>query len=53
MSTLGKNHKRDPRFEHRDALLCALKPYLNEDRRRMVDQIMKLGQIGDILKIIR
>ena len=53
MSALGGKRKRDPREEHRDALLCALKPYLSEDRRQMVDRIMKLGQLGDLLKIIR
>ena len=53
ISAIGGNRKKDPREEHRDALLCALKPYLSEDRRQMVDRIMKLGQIGDILKIIR
>ena len=53
MAALGGNRKKDPREEHRDALLCALKPYLSEDRRQMVDRIMKLGQISDILTIIR
>lgn len=53
MAALGGKRKKDPREEHRDALLCALKPYLSEDRRQMVDKIMKLGQIGDILKIIK
>lgn len=53
MSALGGSRKKSPREEHRDALLCALKPYLSEDRRQMVDHIIKLGQIGDILKIIK
>ena len=53
MAAFGGKRKREPREEHRDALLCALKPYLSEDRRQMVDRIMKLGQIGDILKIIK
>ena len=53
MSALGKSHRKSPREEHRDALLCALKPYLSEERRRSIDQIMKLGQLGDILKIIK
>ena len=53
MAALGGNRKKDPREEHRNALLCALKPYLSEDRRQMVDHIMKLSQISDILRIIK
>ena len=53
MSALGGKRKRDPRDEHRDALLCALKPYLNEGRRRVLDHILRIGQFGDIFKMIK
>ena len=53
MAALGGKRKKDPREEHRDALLCALKPYLNEERRRVLEHILQIGQLGDILKMIR
>ena len=36
----------------RTELLCALKPYLSEDRRNAIDYIVKLGRLGDILKTL-
>ena len=53
MAALGGKHKKDPRDEHRYALLCALKPYLNEDRRRVLDNILRIGQLGDIFKMMK
>lgn len=53
MAALGGKHKKDPRDEHRYALLCALKPYLNDERQRVLDHILKIGQLGDILKMIK
>ncbi len=38
--------------DSRTALLCAMKPYLSEDRRNAVDYIVKLGRLGDILKTL-
>lgn len=38
--------------ESRAALLCAMKPYLSEDRRNAIDYIVKLGRLGDILKTL-
>ena len=38
--------------ESRTALLCAMKPYLSEDRRNAIDYIVKLGRLGDILKTL-
>ncbi len=38
--------------DNRTALLCAMKPYLSDDRRRVVDYIVKLGRLGDILKTL-
>ena len=34
------------------ALLCALKPYLSEDRCRAIDYIIKLEKLGDVLKTL-
>ena len=38
--------------DHRSALLCAMKPYLGEERRQIVDYIVKLSRLGDILKTL-
>lgn len=38
--------------DSRSALLCAMKPYLSEDRRNAIDYIVKLGRLGDILKTL-
>lgn len=43
-------HKGDG--DSRTALLCAMKPYLGEDRRQAIDYIVKLGRLGDILKTL-
>ena len=53
MAALGGNRKRDPREEHRDALLCALKPYLCDERRRVLEHMLKIGQLGSIFKMIK
>ena len=42
------SHGRD----HRTALLCAMKPYLSDDRQRAIDYILKLSRLGDILKTL-
>jgi hypothetical protein len=36
--------------DRRAQLLCALKPYLCEDRRRAIDYVIKLDRLGDVLK---
>ena len=38
--------------DSRTALLCAMKPYLGDDRRQAIDYIVKLGRLGDILKTL-
>ena len=53
MAALGGKRKKDPREEHRDALLCALKPYLNDERRRVLEHMLKIGQLGDIFKMMK
>lgn len=34
------------------ALLCALKPYLSEERCRAIDYIIKIDRLGDVLKTL-
>ena len=53
MAAFGGKRKKDPREEHRDALLCALKPYLCDERRRVLEHMLKIGQLGDIFKMIK
>lgn len=48
-SPAGKEIKGS-REEHRYALLCALRPYLNRERREIVDYMLKFGKIGELLK---
>ncbi len=58
ISTLGpmlsdnqfKSEIKGSREDHRYALLCALRPYLSDGRREMVDYVLKFGRIGDLLK---
>lgn len=45
--------KRAPGEERRDALLCALKPYMSGRRAEMIEYILKYGKIGDILKKLK
>ena len=43
-------HKKE--IDHRADLLCAMKPYLNQDRQSAIDYIIKLSRLGDILKTL-
>jgi hypothetical protein len=45
--------KRSPEEERRDALLCALKPYMSGRRAEMIEYILKYGKFGDILKKLK
>ena len=38
--------------DSRTVLLCAMKPYLSDDRRNAVDYIVKLSRLGEILKTL-
>ena len=42
-----------PSFSKNADLLCALKPYLSEKRVAMLDNILKIEQIAEIMKITR
>lgn len=41
--TMGDSNRRA-------ALLCAMKPYLNNERQDTIDYIIKLSRLGDVLK---
>ncbi len=43
-------HKADTR---QTALLCALKPYLSSDRQKTIDYMLKLSDLGSVLKTLR
>ena len=45
--------KRTPGEERRDALLCALKPYMSGRGAEMIEYILKYGKFGDILKKLK
>ncbi len=55
MSLLGGSGKspRSNEENQREALLCALKPYVSEGRREAIDHIIRISQVSDILKSIQ
>ena len=46
------SHTLGREVECRNALLCAMKPYLSSDRQNTIDYIVKLSRLGDILKTL-
>ena len=42
--------KHDRGTKKREALLCALKPYVSDGRKEAIDYIIRISQISDILK---
>ena len=44
------SHSGSKGGDRRAELLCALKPYLCEERRQAIDYVIKLGRLGDVLK---
>jgi hypothetical protein len=47
-SSGGRQHESEA--ERREALLCALKPYVSEGRRDAIDYIIRISRMSDILK---
>ena len=43
----------DPHKDDRMALLTALKPYLSQERRQIVDYIIQFSKIGDLMKNVK
>ncbi len=57
LSSMGRSsgrdsqpHERDGRTSEREALLCALKPYVNENRRAAIDYVIRISQVSDMFK---
>ena len=50
---LSSVQKRSPESQRREALLCALKPYVSSRRAEMIDHVLKYGKFGDILKKLK
>ena len=48
-ASAAKIESAPPRSRRRE-LLCALKPYLSEERCRAVDQMISLGEILDMMR---
>ncbi len=44
--------KQNTNADSRTALLCAMKPYLSQERQNAIDYIVKLSRLGDILKTL-
>ena len=40
-------------YDHKTALLYALRPYLSPERREIVDYILKFSKIGDLIKKLK
>ena len=51
-SSMPASAKQTHITDHRSALLCVMKPYLNEERRQIIDYIVRLSRLGDILKTL-
>ena len=48
----GTREAKDNTFARREALLCALKPYLSKERCDTVDYLLRLWRIGQTVKTI-
>ena len=49
-SNSQSKHTEHKSTKDRDALLCALKPYVNESRQLAIDNIIKISQVTDALR---
>ncbi|MBR7184415.1 MAG: hypothetical protein IKD37_02280 [Clostridia bacterium] len=49
LSGAGKPSGKPGAPDHRTALLLALKPYLSDNRRQMIDSIVNLSRLGNLL----
>ncbi|MBO5212122.1 MAG: hypothetical protein J6B60_01125 [Clostridia bacterium] len=48
-----KTEKHNPFSSSNQALLCALKPFMSEKRRGMIDNILKIQQMSEIMKLVK
>ncbi len=51
MGLLGGKRGRKGDFDKHERLLCALKPYLSDNKKNAVDTVVKAAKIGDILEV--
>lgn len=55
MSLLGGGTQSAPKSKkeaEREALLCALKPYLTREKVETIDKIIQISRLGDIFKLL-
>lgn len=50
--TSGDHKEGGGQCERREALLCALKPYLSRERCEAVDYLLRLWRVGDSIKAL-
>lgn len=50
LSLMGGGAPKSKSEADREALLCALKPYLGKDKAEAIDRLIKLSRLGDLLK---
>ena len=58
LSGLGKSgsqssHDNKDSARNREALLCALRPYISQGRREAIDYILQLSRITELLKQVK
>ena len=51
--TSGGSDRRGGEYARREALLCALKPYLSKERCAAVDYLLRLWRVGDAIRALR
>ena len=49
----GSDNTGTDRCAQREALLCALKPYLSKDRCAAIDYLIRIARVGDAIKALK
>ena len=49
-TAVSKEISRTPRTHHRSELLCALKPYVSNERAQAIDSMLSIVEILDLMK---
>ena len=50
---IHEGHQGGSESARREALLCALKPYVSENRREAIDYIIRISKVSSVLKTIQ
>ena len=45
--------KLTEQIRNNSPLLCALKPYLSQGRRELIDNVLKMAQVADLMRLIK